>query len=174
MSDQQFVALTRALADAGEDRNALVALRPWRGSVPSPGPSCPRRRRRTSPPCRPDASGISRSITLMPVSNTVVAAVCAESGGGARWIGQPGCLGRQRRPMVVHCAGHIEQPAEHRIPHWSGQWSPGGEHRAAPGQAGGGMDGDGPRRGGVKMALHLGYEPTIRVNVDAQRLADAW
>ena len=34
------------------------------------------------------------------------------------------------------------------------------------------MDGHGPRRGGVKMALHLGSEPTIRVNVDAQRLAD--
>ena len=34
------------------------------------------------------------------------------------------------------------------------------------------MDGHGPRSGGVKMALHLGYEPTIRVNVDAQRLAD--
>lgn len=66
----------------------------------------------------------------------------------------------------------MQQAAEHRIPHWSGRWSPDGEHRAAPRQAGGGMDGHGPRRGGVKMALHLGYEPTIRVNVDAQRLAD--
>ena len=66
----------------------------------------------------------------------------------------------------------MQQAAEHRIPHWSGRWSPDGEHRAAPRQAGGGMDGHGPRRGGVKMALHLGYEPTIRVNVDAQHLAD--
>ena len=34
------------------------------------------------------------------------------------------------------------------------------------------MNGHGPRRGGVKMALHLGYEPTTRVNVDAHHLAD--
>ena len=70
---------------------------------------------------------------------------------------QPGCLGREGRPMVM------QQAAEHRIPHWSGRWSPDGEHRVAPRQAGGGMDGHGPRRGGVKMALHLGYEPTTRV-----------
>ncbi len=38
----------------------------------------------------PNASGTSRSITLMPVSNTVDAAVCAASGGGARWIGSQG------------------------------------------------------------------------------------
>ena len=74
--------------------------------------------------------------------------------------------------MVMHCAGDIEQAAEHPVPHWSGQWSPSGEHRAAPGQAGGGMDGDSTRRDGVEMALHLGYEPAIRVNIDAQRLAD--
>ena len=34
------------------------------------------------------------------------------------------------------------------------------------------MDGDSTRRDGVEMALHLGYEPAIRVNIDAQRLAD--
>ena len=73
--------------------------------------------------------------------------------------------------MVMHCAGDIEQAAEHP--------SPTGVVNGPP-VASTGLPRDKPevvwmataRAVAEWMALHLGYEPAIRVNIDAQRLAD--
>ena len=50
----------------------------------------------------PWASGASRSITLMPVSNTAVVEVSSSSAGGGLWMPRRGRVGRQGGAAVAH------------------------------------------------------------------------
>ena len=115
ISMQKLVALARALANAGEHRNALIALDHRVDQLHHQRRSCRRRRRRTSPPCRPAASGASRSMTLMPVSKMAVAGLRSPSGGGGAVDRRTRQVGGQRRAVVANAAGNVEKTAEHGL-----------------------------------------------------------
>lgn len=60
----------------------------------------------------------------------------------------------------MHGAAHVEQPAQHRVAHRRGQWSPHRVRRRSPRQTGGGMQRYRPHRRSVEMALHFGDQRT--------------
>ena len=93
--EQEVVALARALADAGEHRDAAVLRARCCGSAPGSAPSCRRRRRRRGRSCRRGRTGAIRSITLMPVSKISTFGVRSLNAGGSRWIDQRSASGRR-------------------------------------------------------------------------------
>ena len=112
-------------------------------------------------------------VGYQPTLATEVAALQERiaSVAGAAMDRQPGCVGRQWRPMIVHRADDVEQSPQHGIAHRRGQRSSGRLHLRAAAQPGCGLQGDGTHGPGVEVALHLGNQPPVVV-VDVQRLVD--
>ena len=96
----EVVALAGPLADAGEDRVAAVlalamrAISSVRMTV-LPRPAPPNR-----PALPPRTSGVSRSMTLMPVSNSSVLGDSSANAGGSRWIGRYSVALTGPRPSI--------------------------------------------------------------------------
>ena len=106
----------------------------------------------------------------MPVSNIAVAAVCAASGGGARWIGSQGVSAGNGGPWSCTAPADIQQSAEHGFADRRGQRTAG---RRAPASRGASRTwparrwrARSRRRGGSALRR------SGRFLVDMQRLAD--
>ena len=152
---QHLVAFARALAHAGEHRDALVAsTMAWISSITStvlPTPAPP-----NIAALPPWASGVSRSITLMPVANMSVAArLAASEGGGA--MDRPLRRFRPKRDAVVgRLAEHVDEAAEHVVADGRHDRTASHRHRRAAPQTLGRFQCDRAHGMFVQMGLDLG------------------
>ena len=95
--------------------------------LPSPAP--PKR-----PILPPRTNGVSRSTTLIPVSNCSVLGERSSNGGGSRWIGQRSC-GVDRAAAVDRVAEQVEDPAQRLAADRHAHRAAGVDHRHAADQA---------------------------------------
>ncbi len=120
----------------------------------------------------PWASGTSRSITLMPVSNTAPVPVCTASGGGWRWMGQRMMSAGKGGPWSRDIAHHVQQAAEHRIAHRHRDRPASGSNCCAATKTGGRLEGDGAHGRFVQMTLNLRRQVAWLIPGDFQRFLD--
>ncbi len=115
--------------------------------LPSPAP--PKR-----PILPPRTNGVSRSTTLMPVSNTSVLGERLSNGGGSRWIGQRSEAATGPRPSIG-CAQQVEDPAQRLLAHRHRHRPAGVDHRHPADQAVGRAQGHAPHPVAAELLLDL-------------------
>ena len=120
----------------------------------------------------PWASGASRSITLMPVSNTALAEVSSFSAGGGAWMPRRGVSAGSACTLVAHRPDDVEQPAQYRIADRDRNRRAGGVHRRAARQSGGRLQCDAADDGGVDVAVDFQHQRLRPVPGDNQRAVD--
>ena len=102
--------------------------------LPSPAP--PKR-----PILPPRTNGVSKSTTLMPVSNCSVLGERSSNAGGSRWIGQRS-VALNRAAAVDRVAQQVEDPAQRLLADRHAHRAAGVEHRHPAHQAVGRAQGD--------------------------------
>ena len=127
--------------------------------LPSPAP--PKR-----PILPPRTNGVSRSTTLIPVSNCSVLGESASNAGGSRWIGQRSC-GSDRPAAVDRVAQQVEDPAQRLLADRHAHRAAGIDHRHAAHQAVGRAQGHAAHPVAAQVLLHLAGQ----VDLDALDLA---
>ena len=154
------------LADAGEHRVTAVgrlamrAISSVRMTV-LPRPAPPNR-----PALPPRTNGVSRSMTLMPVSNSSVLVDRSASGGGVA-VDRPALLGVDRAAAVDRLAEQVEHAAERRLADGHGHRAAGVDALLAADQAVGAAQGDAADAAAAEVLLHFAGE----VDLDALVLA---
>src|SRR5215470_10099942 len=120
------------------------------------------------PPC---ASGVKRSMTLMPVEKSSVAPLCAASGGGC---GESGGAAHQQRAAcpVANGTREVEQAAENGLGDRHLERPAGRMGDDATAQSGGGLQRDGTNRRLIQMGLHLGDDRVAVVRRNEQSVVD--
>ena len=169
---QHLVALARALADAGEDRDALVAFDDGAdqfhdqhgladaGAAEHGGLAALRQRRQEIDDLDAGLEQLGRG--------TLLGQRVGRRGGSARAAMSAG----EGRPAVAGLAGDGEQPAEHLIADRHGERAAGRARGHAPPQPGGRLQRDGADMALVEVALHLDHQRLGPVPFDDQRLVD--
>ena len=168
---QQFIALARALADAGEDRNPPIAAHHGidefhqQHGLADAGAAEHRR-------LAAHGNGREQVHVLMPVSNTVSAALCSSSGGALRWIGQRGVCGGSGGPQSRQVPVTSSSRPRTASPTGTVSGAPvvrTGVPRARPAVACSAIV---SHRPGVEMGVHFQDERLVRAARDRERLVD--
>ena len=168
---QHLVALARALADAGEDRDALVAFDDGAdqfhdqyrladaGAAEHGGLAALRQRRQQVDDLDAGLEQFGRRALLGQARGGVV-------------DGRAGHVVAEGRAAVAGLAGNGEQPAEDLVADRYGDGAAGrpGGHAAA--QPGSGLEGNGADMTLVEVALHLDHQRFRPVPFDDERLVD--
>jgi hypothetical protein len=93
-------------------------------------------------------------MTLMPVSNIAVAALCSSSGGvrvnGPQWDIRP-----KRRAAVTHLPGRRKEPPQNLVSDRDRDGGAQGHHADIPSETGGRLKRDGADGSVIDMALHF-------------------
>ena len=135
--------------------------------LPSPAP--PNR-----PILPPRTNGVSRSMTLMPVSNCSVLGERSSNGGGSRWIGQRS-VGVDRAAAVDRLAQQVEDAAERLLADRHAHRAAGVDHRHAADQAVGRAQRHAADAVAAEVLLHLAGQvdlDALVVGVDRQGVVD--
>ena len=172
--EPEVVALAGPLADAGEDRVAAVlalamrAISSVRMTV-LPRPAPPNR-----PALPPRTSGVSRSMTLMPVSNTSVLGDSSANGGGSRWIGRRSVASTGPRPSIGSPSRLKTRPSV-SLPTGTVHRRAGVDDVHAADQAVGRAEGDAADAVAAEVLLHLAGQvdrDALVLGVDRQGVVD--
>ena len=157
-------AFAGPLADAGEHasnrrgREAMRAMSSVRMTV-LPRPAPPNR-----PALPPRTNGVSRSITLMPVSNSSVLVERSRSSGGSRWIGQYSSASTGPRPSTGSPVMLNTRPSV-ALPTGTFTGLAGVEAVLAADQAVGAAEGDAADAAAAEVLLHFAGEVDLHALV---------
>ena len=133
--------------------------------LPSPAP--PNR-----PVLPPRTNGVSRSMTLMPVSNSSVLGDRSSNCGGSRWIGRRSVASTGPRPSIG-LAEQVEDPAERLLADGHGDRPAGVDDVHAAGQAVGRAQGHAADAAAAEVLLHLAGQVDLARPCPRRRSAEA-
>ena len=109
---------------------------------------------------------------MTPVANSFVVPVCAENGGGLRWIGQRGASAGSGGAAVADAAEHVHEPPERRFADRDRHRAAGAARGVAAPQAVGRLERDGAGGVRVDMGLDFGdHDPPVGIE-DLDRVLD--